>query len=38
VLYLLDEEHDLEPVDTFTLGSELTLTVPLYSTYFLKID
>ena len=37
-LYLLDEDHDMARVDTLTLKNKLTLTVPLYSTYFLKID
>ena len=37
-LYLLDEDHDMARVDALTLKNKLTLTVPLYSTYFLKID
>lgn len=36
-LYLLDETHDAQAVETLTLGNKLTLTVPLFSTYFLKI-
>ena len=36
-LYLLDETHDMEAVETLTLGDKLTLTVPLFATYFLKI-
>ena len=36
-LYLLDETHDMEAVETLTLGDKLTLTVPLFATVFLKI-
>ncbi len=36
-LYLLDETHDMEQVGTLTLGNKLTLTLPLFSTYFIKI-
>ena len=36
-LYLLDETRDMELVGTVTLGKELELTIPLFSTYFVKI-
>jgi hypothetical protein len=36
-LYLLDETHDMDAFETLTLGDKLTLTVPLFATYFLKI-
>ena len=37
-VYLLDEDHDMALIDTVVLGSKLTLEIPLFSTYFLKID
>lgn len=36
-LYLLDETHDMEVVDTFILGNKLTVEIPLYSVCLVRI-
>jgi hypothetical protein len=37
-LYVLDEQNDATPQQTFTLGEPLTLTVPLFNVFYLEIQ
>jgi hypothetical protein len=37
-LYVLDGENDMTLQDTFVLGAETELTVPLYSVFYLQIQ
>ena len=37
-LYLLDNEHDMELVDSFTVIDNITLDIPLYSVCYVEIE
>ena len=37
-LYLLDEAHDMELVDSFIASDNIVLDIPLYSVYYIEIE
>ena len=37
-LYLLDNEHDMELVDSFTVTDNITLDISLYSVYYIEVE